>query len=253
MHSQEPSIAKDCEGCQGGAERLRQRGLREQEAVPGLNSWTNPVARDEPTVGGWCCNWDGQTLYFKLQEKRGKVSRDCILQTKSVHLVFHSLSVKPSSAVGENSQDLLLLAGSLFLYSSDPGIYSLPMQFDIIKVIIPIGWVLTIKNCRGQGSCLPLVADRTLTSGGGVLPACVPGTETESVCCPAAIVSPRWAECGQIIGSASCLQTVATHQEENCGCQGEVHASHTDLFLPSPPLPPLPVWTRGSSWAGNAA
>lgn len=52
-------------------------------------------------------------------------------------------------------------------------------------------------------------------------------TETEFVCGLVAIGSPSWKEFEEIIGSASCLQTVTTHWEENCGCQGEVHPSQT--------------------------
>lgn len=137
---------------------------------------------------------------FKLQKKRGKVSRVWILWAESVQLAPHALSVKSSSTVGQNSQDLFLLAGSLLIGSPLPGIYSLTKELDIIKRITSTGWMLNIKNSRKQGRYLSLVINRTL-NGRSVLCKCVP----ECVCSQVGTTSQCWKKSEKVIGLSSCL------------------------------------------------
>lgn len=212
LPSQKLGIVEGCEGSRrgGGTDRLRQRDRSEggQGVVAGLTPCTNQAVSDEATLGGGGCWWGGQLhqlspccfSLFKLQKKRGKVSRVWILWAESVQLAPHALSVKSSSTVGQNSQDLFFLAGSLLIGSPLPGIYSLTKELDIIKRITSTGWMLNIKNSRKQGRYLSLVINRTL-NGRSVLCKCVP----ECVCSQVGTTSQCWKKSEKVIGLSSCL------------------------------------------------
>lgn len=65
-------------------------------AEPGLTSSTSKVVRGEPSLGGggrdaagsWttAVSW---LLDFKLQEKRGKVSRESLFSAQNQSILFH--------------------------------------------------------------------------------------------------------------------------------------------------------------------